>query len=52
VGFLAQMFVRITEPSITSKLSTGEENPPLANVLLRAGVLVYGSIIIFCVTIS
>ena len=33
-GFLAQKFVRRTELSATTKLSTGDETPPIANVLL------------------
>jgi len=33
-GFLVQMFVRRTELSVTTKLSNGDETPPIANVLL------------------
>jgi hypothetical protein len=39
VGFLAQMFIRRTELSATTKLSSGDETPPIANVLLAAGNL-------------
>ena len=35
-GFSAQMLVRRTELSATSKLSSGDETPPIANVLLPA----------------
>jgi hypothetical protein len=37
-GFLAQKLVRRTELSVTTKLSSGDETPPIANVLL-CGVL-------------
>jgi hypothetical protein len=33
-GFLAQMFMRSTKLSATSKLSAEHETPPIANVLL------------------
>jgi hypothetical protein len=33
-GFSAQMLVRRTELSATSKLSSGDETPPITNVLL------------------
>jgi hypothetical protein len=38
-GLLAQKLVRRTELSATTKLSSGDETPPIANVLLPAGVL-------------
>lgn len=33
-GFLAKKFIQSTEISATTKLSSGDENPPIANVLL------------------
>ena len=33
-GFSAQMFIRRTELSVTTKLSAEHETPPIANVLL------------------
>jgi hypothetical protein len=35
-GFLAQMFIRRTELSLTTKLSAEHETQPIANVLLPA----------------
>jgi hypothetical protein len=39
-GLLVQKLVRRTELSATTKLSSGDENPPIANVLLWAGFIV------------
>jgi hypothetical protein len=39
-SFLVQKLVRRTELSATTKLSSGDENPPIANVLLWAGFIV------------
>ncbi len=39
-GFSAQKLVRRTELSATTKLSSGDETPPIANVLLAAALLV------------
>ncbi len=39
-GFLALKVVRSTELSATTKLSGGDETPPIANVLLWAGFIV------------
>jgi type II secretory pathway component PulL len=38
-GFSAQKLIRRTELSATSKLSSGDETPPIANVLLVAALL-------------
>jgi hypothetical protein len=38
-GFSVQKLVRRTELPITAKLSSGDETPPIANVLLCTGVL-------------
>jgi hypothetical protein len=38
-GFLAQKLVGRTELSATSKLSSGDETPPITNVLLAVGLL-------------
>jgi hypothetical protein len=38
-GFSAQKLVRRTELSLTTKLSNGDETPPIANVLLAVGFL-------------
>ena len=40
-GFSAQKLVRRTELSATTKLSSGNETPPIANVLLWDGLLKY-----------
>jgi hypothetical protein len=37
-GYLAQKLVRRTELSVTTKLSSGDETPPIANVLLPAAL--------------
>ena len=37
-GFLPQMLMRSTELCVTTKLSTKYETPPIANVLLAAGL--------------
>jgi hypothetical protein len=37
-GYLAQKLVRRTELSVTTKLSSGNETPPIANVLLPAAL--------------
>jgi hypothetical protein len=50
-GFSAQRLMRRTELSATTKLSVEHETPPIANVLLAAGVLsavLNSSINIFC----
>ena len=39
--FGAQKLVRRTELSTTSKLSSGDETPPIANVLLAVGKLLF-----------
>lgn len=38
-GFSAQKFFRRTELAATTKLSSGDETPPIANVLLYAAFL-------------
>ncbi len=38
-GFSAQKLVRRTELSATTKLSSGDGTPPIANVLLQAVIL-------------
>jgi hypothetical protein len=38
-GLLPQKFVRNTELSATTKLSSGDETPPIANVLLAVVIL-------------
>jgi hypothetical protein len=44
-GFSAQKLVRRTELSATTKLSSGDETPPIANLLLgvRSFVVTYSS---------
>jgi len=41
-GFSAQKLVRRTELSATTKLSSGDETPPIANVLLAVGFIING----------